>query len=110
MTAREHATYTLRCGKPEFAFSVPDGAALVVGRAGHGADVEIAAMTLARRHVRVSNVAGVCWIEELDARGPVTVNDCVLRGRTRLEVGDTVTLVGGLSFVVDVARDDQPKQ
>jgi hypothetical protein len=61
-----------------WAFEIPDGGSVTVGRDPRYADVALPFDYLSRRHVQFRNEAGACLVEPLDNRGYITINSTAL--------------------------------
>ena len=85
-----------------WAFDIPEGSTVVLGRDPARAQVVVAYPTLSRQHVRFLNHGGVCAVEYVDARGSIHVNgEPVPPSGCSLRPGDHVQLVSGLVLVVE---------
>ena len=88
------------CTDGSGSFSIANGHSVVIGRS-PDADVTIPHPALSRRHIRLWAENDRFFVEQLDNRGPVTVNNEVLGTIPRpLNSGDTIMLAGGLLLKV----------
>ena len=100
-------TYTFRTADG-WAFRLPPGSAVMVGRKGGGADIQFSHPPLSRHHSRWVNGSDICTMECLNNRWWVTVNGrpAPTTGIT-LKAGDLIELVPGLTLTVDVETTDR---
>jgi serine/threonine protein kinase len=85
----------------KWAFEVPEGGSVTVGRDPQRAQFAVPFVALSRVHVRFRNEGGVCTVEYVGARGCIWVNnEIVPKPGSIVRPGDSVMLLGDLIFVM----------
>lgn len=90
-------------------FRLRPGASLVLGRTGHGGDIEFPDLALSKRHARLVHSGDTCSVEILGARGRVFVNErSVPRDGSVLQAADVIGFLQHVYLIVGVETADPP--